>query len=84
MAKKEENLFEKKLERLQEIVTSLEEGNISLKEGMNLYKEGVECSKFCHEELRKAKHELSLWQESIDNLEYDKDNGDDDIDEIPF
>ena len=30
---------------------------------MALYKEGAECSRFCREQLEKARHELSLWQD---------------------
>ena len=30
---------------------------------MALYREGAECSRFCREQLEKARHELSLWQD---------------------
>lgn len=63
MSAKTENLFEKKMARLQEIVDALESGNLSLEKGMALYKEGAACSRFCREQLDKARHELSLWQD---------------------
>lgn len=63
MSAKKENLFEKKMARLQEIVNALESGDLPLEEGMALYKEGAECSRFCREQLEKARHELSLWQD---------------------
>ena len=63
MSPKRENLFEKKMARLQEIVSALESGDLPLEEGMALYKEGVACSRFCREQLEKARHELSLWQD---------------------
>lgn len=63
MSPKKENLFEKKMARLQEIVSALESGDLPLEEGMALYKEGAACSRFCREQLEKARHELSLWQD---------------------
>ena len=63
MSSKKENLFEKKMARLQEIVSALESGDLPLEEGMALYKEGAACSRFCREQLEKARHELSLWQD---------------------
>lgn len=63
MSASKKNLFEKKMARLQEIVAALEKGDLPLEEGMALYKEGAECSRFCREQLEKAKHELVLWQD---------------------
>ncbi len=63
MTQKKKNLCEKKRSRLQEIVNALESGDLPLEEGMALYKEGAECSRFCREQLEKARHELSLWQD---------------------
>ena len=63
MSAGKENHFEKKMIRLQEIVTALESGDLPLEEGMALYREGAECSRFCREQLEKARHELSLWQD---------------------
>ena len=45
--------FEDAMARLQEIVTALED----------LYKEGAACARFCREQLEKARHEISVWQE---------------------
>ena len=41
MSAKNDNLFEKKLARLQEIVDALESGDLPLEKGMALYKEGA-------------------------------------------
>lgn len=62
MDEKKENPFEKKMERLREIVSALESGDLPLDEGMALYREGVECSRFCRGHLERARHELALWQ----------------------
>ncbi len=50
-----EKSFEKRMERLEEIVRLLENGEVSLDESIKLYKEGTELSKLCHDELEKAK-----------------------------
>ena len=62
MDEKKENPFEKKMERLREIVSALESCDLPLDEGMALYREGVECSRFCRGHLERARHELALWQ----------------------
>lgn len=59
-AKNSQLSFEKKIERLQEIVTSLEQGQVSLEESMKLYKEGLDYTKKCREELEKARHEIKI------------------------
>lgn len=51
------------MERLQAIVNALEEGRLPLEEGMALYREGVECSRLCREQLEKARHQLTVWQD---------------------
>ena len=63
MSAARKNMFEKKMARLEEIVRALESGELPLEEGMALYKEGAECSRFCRQQLDKARHELSLWQD---------------------
>lgn len=63
MSAKTENLFEKKLKRLQEIVSALESGDLPLEKGMALYKEGAACSRYCRQQLEKARHDIELWQD---------------------
>lgn len=63
MSAKTDNTFEKKMARLQEIVAALESGDLPLEKGMALYKEGAACSRYCREQLEKARHELELWQD---------------------
>ena len=55
--------FEEAMARLQEIVTALEDGQQPLEQGIALYKEGAALSRFCREQLEKARHEISVWQE---------------------
>ncbi|MDR3357892.1 MAG: exodeoxyribonuclease VII small subunit [Desulfovibrio sp.] len=59
----EENLFERKMTRLQNIVDALESDELPLEKSMALYKEGMACARFCKERLEKARHELTVWQD---------------------
>lgn len=54
--------FENKMDRLQEIVSLLEQGSISLADSVKLYKEGLDLTAKCKEELEKAKHEVKILQ----------------------
>lgn len=76
--------FEGRLERLQTIVETLEQGDSALEKGMKLYKEGLELLRSCRKELREAKHEITVYsegvfqeyaQESDSNLTEDTDAG---------
>ncbi len=46
--------FEATLRRLEEIVESLERGDVPLDEALNLYEEGIQLSRSCAEKLREA------------------------------
>lgn len=50
--------FENGIARLEEIVTSLENGNIRLEDSMELYKEGVELATKLHDTLSAAEEKL--------------------------
>lgn len=64
---KEDISFENRVERLQKIVESLEQGNVTLAESLILYKEGVEHSNLCRQELAKAQLEIQVLSQQIDN-----------------
>jgi len=53
-----EKSFEETLQKLEEIVSRLENGDISLEESINIFKEGVELTKFCKEKLNEAETQL--------------------------
>ncbi|MBO4301445.1 MAG: exodeoxyribonuclease VII small subunit [Desulfovibrio sp.] len=63
MSAKTDDTFEQRMNRLQEIVTALENGDLPLEKGMALYKEGAACARLCREQLEKARHELEVWQD---------------------
>lgn len=47
--------FEKRLERIKEIVSLLEKGDLPLEQGVSLFQEGVLLSKECSTELEQAR-----------------------------
>jgi exodeoxyribonuclease VII small subunit len=52
--------FEKKLSRLEEIVSKMEGGDLSLEDSLKLFEEGVKHSRECHEQLTKAEEKVKL------------------------
>ncbi len=58
--------FEKKLNRLEEIVAKMEGGDIPLEDSLKLFEEGVKLSRTCQTDLDEAeqKVELLLGQDS--------------------
>ena len=46
--------FEKKLKRLEEIVTSMEKGDLALEDSLKLFEEGVKLSRDCQKKLTEA------------------------------
>ena len=53
MANKKEIKFEEAMDRLEEIVNSLENGEFSLDDSLELFEEGVKLVKFCNNKLEK-------------------------------
>lgn len=50
--------FEKKLGRLEEIVTKMEKGELNLEESLKLFEEGVRLSRECHQKLNEAEAQV--------------------------
>lgn len=50
--------FEKAMERLEEIVNHLENGNLSLEQALKAYNEGVKLSLFCNNKLEEAEGKM--------------------------
>lgn len=59
--------FEESIERLDEIVTSLENGEIALEESIKLFEEGMQLSKYCMEKLSEAERKLQKLTKKDDN-----------------
>ncbi|MCI6870090.1 MAG: exodeoxyribonuclease VII small subunit [Selenomonadales bacterium] len=60
MPRKKEAGFEEKLSQLEDIVSTLEQGNISLEDIMKNYSNGMELSRKCLEELQRAEKEMDV------------------------
>lgn len=52
--------FEKKLQRLEEIVEKMEAGEVSLEDSMKLFEEGVKLSRDCNKELNTAEKKVKV------------------------
>lgn len=60
MPRKKELSFEESLQRLEEIVNTMENGSVSLKDLMANYSEGVELSQNCIKALTRAEKTMDL------------------------
>ncbi|HBM79852.1 MAG: exodeoxyribonuclease VII small subunit [Clostridiales bacterium] len=62
MAEKKTNniKFEDALERLEEIIKSLQDGNLSLEKSMEAFQEGIELVKICSEKLDNAETKVKM------------------------
>jgi len=72
----EELTFEEEMMRLEEIVNTLEKGNLRLEESFNLFKEGVERAKRLEKRLSEVEGKITLLineNEEIDFKEEEKD-----------
>lgn len=58
--------FEKKLGRLEEIVTKMEKGELALEESLKLFEEGVKLSRECHQRLNEAENKVKILM-SVDS-----------------
>jgi exodeoxyribonuclease VII small subunit len=52
--------FEKKLTRLEEIVTKMESGSLPLEDSLKLFEEGVKNARDCHAQLTKAEEKVKV------------------------
>ncbi len=52
--KENKTTFETSLKRLEEIVSSLEKGNVSLEDAISLFEEGIRTAKACTEKHKTA------------------------------
>lgn len=51
--------FEEAMQKLEEIVRTLENGEKSLDESLKLFEEGTKLSAFCYEKLQKAEQKIT-------------------------
>ena len=55
-----EKKFEDAMQRLEEIVQGLEQGDLPLGDSLKVFEEGMELAKFCSKELESAEKKVSL------------------------
>ena len=55
-----EKKFEASLSRLEEIVTSLESGDLSLEQSLKLFEEGVKLARICNVRLEEAERKVEV------------------------
>ena len=78
--------FEKDLERLEEIVTALEEGDLPLDEALKRFEEGIKLAKRCEKALSEAEKKIEILTKNADGkLEAQPfgDDEDDNAEEFP-
>ncbi len=59
-AKQAEPTFEAGLKRLDEVLDSLEHGDLALEEAMRAFEEGVQLVRFCHKKLDEVEKRVEL------------------------
>ena len=52
--------FEKKLQKLEEIVANMEKGDLSLENSLKSFEEGVTLSRQCNEQLNEAEQKVKI------------------------
>ncbi len=55
-----EKKFEKAMERLEEIVESLEGGELPLEDSLKVFEEGMKLARFCSHKLEEAEKKVTL------------------------
>ena len=57
--------FEEQMQRLEEIVEIIDDGEVALDQMLALYEEGMKRSQYCREYLDKAEQKVTLIQNSL-------------------
>ena len=60
--------FEKKVQRLEEIVRALESKDMSLEKGLKLFEEGIACLRDASTELAKSEQAVQVLRERVDGI----------------
>jgi len=63
---KEPPNFEENLQRLEAIVSELEQGGLALDKSLKLYEEGIQAYRACHEMLQKADARIAKLVETLE------------------
>ncbi len=60
--------FEKDIEKLEQIVATLEQENLSIDEGLSLYAEAIKLGKKLVEEIKESKGKLELLNQDLSRI----------------
>jgi exodeoxyribonuclease VII small subunit len=60
--------FEDALNKLEKIVSQLEEGDISLEESLKLFEEGIRLSRICNQKLEEAEKKVEILLKGEDGI----------------
>jgi exodeoxyribonuclease VII small subunit len=77
-AKKEYKDFESAMARLEEIVASLESGELTLEQSLALYSEGVGIADICNKRLTEAEGQIAKLSKMADRFKLEKPAEDED------
>ena len=70
MAGKKKNLsFEESIEALEELVNSLEEGDLSLEDSLEAFEQGIKLTKECQQQLSVAEQKVALLTGDGDDMQ---------------
>ena len=58
MSEEKELTFEEAMEKLEEIVEKLEDGNVPLEQAISFFQEGMRLSKLCHDKLQHVEKQM--------------------------
>jgi exodeoxyribonuclease VII small subunit len=60
--------FEDALNKLEKIVSKLEEGDIPLEDSLKLFEEGIRLSRFCNQKLDEAEKKVEILSKGKDGI----------------
>ena len=60
--------FEAAIEKLERIVTRLENGDVPLEEAIDLFQEGMRLSKYCSQKLEQVERKIELLMEDEEGI----------------
>jgi exodeoxyribonuclease VII small subunit len=66
--------FETAINRLQEVTSKLESGEVKLEEAIELYTEGIEIAHFCDQKLTEAEKKIKIIMEKDGRFEEEEFN----------
>ncbi len=66
MARRKPIDFEKSLEKLEDLVTQMEEGELSLEESLKAFEKGIKLTRDCQQTLNEAEQKVQILLEEND------------------